>query len=92
MWVMPKLVKDIFDQRKYGYASFRGKFLWKLVLVAALWSFWIERNNRTFKGSNKHHMAVVDSIFSEVAFWAVRCKEFHCYDVDSILRSWDAMM
>lgn len=39
----------------------------------------LERTNSTFQGSQNHHDAVVDSVLSKVALWAMRCKEFHGY-------------
>lgn len=35
---------------------------------------------------------IVDSILFKVALCAVRCKEFHSYDVDSILQDWDVVL
>lgn len=56
-----------------------------------MWFIWLEKNNCAFKGSNKHYVAVTDSIFSKVGFWAVKCKEFHGYDLDSIMW-WNVVM
>lgn len=60
--------------------------MWKLALVAVLWSLWLERKNRTFQGCQNHYKAVVDSILSKVVVWVVRYKKFHRYGVDSIMR------
>lgn len=85
-------MREYCDQWKYGYKSLRGKILWKFTLVAVLWCIWIERNTRTFKGSKNHYKSVDDSILFKVALWAMRCKEFHGYDVDSIIWDWDVVL
>lgn len=46
-----------------------------------------KEENCTFQGSYNHHKALVDSMLTKVTFCAMRCKEFHVHDVDSIM--WD---
>lgn len=48
-WVMPRTDTELFEHWKYGSSSYRGKVVWKLMLVATLWNVWLERNRRVFK-------------------------------------------
>ena len=47
-WVMPKTVEDLFVRWHWRYKFIQGKILWRLVVYAACWKLWLERNNRVF--------------------------------------------
>lgn len=56
-WVMPwivRTIKDLFDQWKFGYCSYKGKILWMMTLMAVFWTIWIERHCHTFQGIQNH--------------------------------------
>lgn len=63
-----------------------------MTLMAVFWTIWIERHCHTFQGIQNHDNWVVDIIFSKVALWASRCKEFQGNDVDSIVWSWNTVL
>lgn len=91
VWVMPGSVKDLFDHWNYGFRSYRGKVIWKLMLVAVLWNIWLERNNRIFQGQCRRVNMVVDIILSQVSIWASNCKEFERYSSADNLRFREAL-
>lgn len=60
--------------------------------MAALRSICLERNRWTFEGTSREAMVTVDIGVSKIAPWAASCKGFHGYDVESIMRSWEAVL
>lgn len=54
-WVIPSTMKDPFDHWKYGFRSYRGKVVWKLVLLGTVWNVWLEKNCRIFNNQRTTH-------------------------------------
>lgn len=88
---MPDKVKDLIDHWNYGFGSYRGRVVWKLMLVATLWSVWLERNRWVFQNERKGIHTVVDLILYEISIWAARCKEFEGYSLAEISLSWNPL-
>lgn len=87
---MPSIAKDLIDHWQYGFGSFRGKVIWKLVLVLTLWNVWDQRNRRIFNNEKKCTM-VVNLIIYQVSQWAAKCREFEGYSSADISRSWSSL-
>lgn len=90
--MMPATVKDLMDHWKYGFMSYRGRVIWKLMLVVALWNVWFARNCRVFQNERRSIHTVVDLIFYRLSIWAANCKEFDGYSSADISRSWSSLL
>lgn len=88
-WVMPCGVADLFHQRRLGISyDVRRKILWKSVLNAIPWKFWLERNNRVFRNKSSSMEDVVQSIVLSVSEWVCSRKEFLGVALEDLNRSW----
>eukprot|EP00268_Persea_americana_P013605 TRINITY_DN1601_c1_g1_i5.p1 TRINITY_DN1601_c1_g1~~TRINITY_DN1601_c1_g1_i5.p1 ORF type:complete len:189 (+),score=8.84 TRINITY_DN1601_c1_g1_i5:231-797(+) len=66
-WVMPLKVVDLFHQWRLQTKYVRMRILWKEVLYAVCWKFWLARNNRIFKNKSNPVEDIVASIIWSVS-------------------------
>lgn len=55
--MMQGTVKDLFEHWKYGFSSYRGKVVWKRLLVATLWNVMARKKPPDFQRSKEMYSA-----------------------------------
>ena len=68
----PLLIFDVADLMKITSSqpfSKKAKYILRGIVFSTMWSIWIERNDRIFKGNRRRAIEVVESIKMSSYFW-----------------------
>lgn len=81
-------VPALFEFWGLGVGSKRGRSMWKLSFLAAIWSIWKERNRRCFEGKVANVNMVVEAVKRSVALWVSLLPQFKGISMPSIFQNW----
>ena len=84
-WALPELLQQLFEAWKPPIGSKKGKELWKLLFLSAIWHILKERNARCFGGTRTKEEILCDRIKYSVAQWVKINTLFKDYSTDQIV-------
>ena len=90
--VVPKHCTDLLE---LGYSfpfSKKSRCLWNVVVMAACWSIWLERNNIIFQDSIDNVDCLQDKIKYWVVIWLFDVKEFKDVLFSDFVTCWSFML
>ena len=88
-WVVQDKSSALFVEEMVDFGSNKmARALWNSMIVALIWSIWMERNDRIFSDKESHPQDLFERAKYLASVWASTDKSFRGFPLSLIVNNW----